>query len=440
MKSILGLFIAFGCYAGADSLPVFDKDFPCTEKATADRYVSQYNIDIASFGGLELCKPEVDSKKLFNDLDLIEKGQFTGAAKNIFIRDAVMRDNYYAWMMSNTRGVRRANDVPTATAYNSGGYFTMQDGWANLSTLGRVGVVIHEARHTEGYYHTQCMHGPYQDTGVSGCDDSVDDGGSHAIEMEYYARVVTQGANFHPVYQSMARLMLLARANFVFNQDPMKEKDGLLARTSEGLVRVKDGSVITLQVPADIPMTAQLKRSSFGATLLDLPSGAWAVDLSDAKSAVKIDDGYSYFKLLKGSPLANLRDVEEVDLGSKRHFFALDTSGGVASYIYGEGNWSASSKIPNAVKFQTLTPDGQTGIFANLSDGTYCALNEDGTACTGKAKPWPAGVKSCAKFKAETLLLGDDGVVRHTDGSPLSELQSLKVLDLVNVPEYDAFE
>lgn len=442
MRGIYGLILAFGLQAGADNLPVFDKDFTCTEMTTAERYIKQFSIDIASFGGLELCNSAVDSKKLFNDLSLIEGGQFSGEAKNVFIGNHVDRNNYFSWMMENTRGVRRGDDLPTATAYNRGGYFTMQDGWTQLSSLGRVGVIIHEARHTEGYSHVECTHGPYQDTGSAGCDESVGYGGSHAIEMEYYARVVVQGANFHPVYQSMARLMLLARANFVFNEYAMSSKDGLLAHTAEGLLRVKDGIVSPLRVPTEIPLTAQLKRSSFGATLLDLSGAsgaAWAVDLNNSKSEVAIDDGYSYFKLLKKSAPTNLRDVEEFDLGTKRHIFALDMSGNIASFIYGDGNWSSLTKV-NATGFATLSPEGKAGIYARFDDGSFCTLKDDGTACLDSAKPWPAGIKNFSSFKGETISLGEDGVVRHKDGSPLTELQSLKVLDLVAVPEYNAFE
>ena len=112
---------------------------------------------MAAFGGLELCRFSVDTKKLFNDLKIIKEGRFQPkTTNNVFIRNAIPAPQYYEWMKSMTRGMDRGNDIPAATAYNRGGYFTMQDGWAVLSTLGRVGTVVHEARHTGGYYHIQC--------------------------------------------------------------------------------------------------------------------------------------------------------------------------------------------------------------------------------------------------------------------------------------------
>jgi hypothetical protein len=166
------LFSGSFSWATADKneLPVFDHDFVCTTQEKADQYIRDFKIDTNSFGGRDLCNSKVDIKKLFNDLQIIELGQFdlnyssihkdedeTSAgnssdqtAINPLIGGFIDTKNYYPWMRDQTEGMNRGNDVPYATAYNSFGYFTMQDGWATLSTLGRVGTVIHEARHTAG--------------------------------------------------------------------------------------------------------------------------------------------------------------------------------------------------------------------------------------------------------------------------------------------------
>jgi hypothetical protein len=91
-------------------------------------------------------------------------------------------------------------------------------------------------------------------------------------------------------------------------------------------------------------------------------------------------------------------------------------------------------------EFRTVAPDGHEGIFARLTNGTYCALNTQSLTCAGTPRKWPAAAKNFVKFKNETLTLGQDGTVRRADGSPLPELQGLAVRDLVSVPQYNVFE
>src|SRR5437868_9320068 len=231
LKGLIILSTLAGVRVAAAAMPMGydDKDFGCISQQQADQYVSDFGINADSFGGMELCKNEIDTKKLFNDLQIIAGGQFDAGKDNLLIKGIVPADQYYSWMRSQTRGMERGNDVPYATAYNRMGYFTMQDGWAKSSTLARVGVVIHEARHTAGYRHFPCNQGPYKGARLDGCDQNYAQGGSHAIEMEYYARVSVAGQNFHPVYKAMARLMAMGRSNFVFNSSPIQKREGLLA-------------------------------------------------------------------------------------------------------------------------------------------------------------------------------------------------------------------
>ena len=119
---------SFGLQAQAQEMPYVDQDFACVSQQDAQKYINDFGIDADSFGGLELCDSKVDSKKLFNDLYIIEQGRFDANGSNLLIKGNIPADQYYAWMRSQTRGMNRGNDVPYATAYNRWGYFTMQDG------------------------------------------------------------------------------------------------------------------------------------------------------------------------------------------------------------------------------------------------------------------------------------------------------------------------
>lgn len=422
------------------NLPVFDHDFSCIDAQTANKYVSDFHIDAASFGGVELCDGKVDSKKLFNDLQLIEQGSFNGAATNVFIHEFVPSSDYYSWLKEQTNGVSRGDDIPWATAYNSGGYFTMQDGWAKLSTLGRVGTIIHEARHTEGYYHTICEHGPYKDSRISGCDESVTAGGSHAVEMEYYARVVLQGGNFHPVYQSMARMMLLARSNFVFNESPMAAKDALIVRTHDGLIRFREDEKASLDWQLPDSEGFQLKRTSLGATLLNLPTGAWSIDLDRPDVAPALSDDYSYFKLLKMAPPNGLIDIEEVDVNLRRYLYAVDQNENIYSYLFGQGAWSPPASLPGIDHLTTANPMGQAGLYAVFKNQTYCPIQVPNLRCDRAAMPWPDDSKRFVEFKNSPLRLGADHKVYDSKGQPWRDLSSTEVLDMTLVPHFEVFD
>lgn len=438
---VLAFFIsAFAPMAHAQNLPYLDSDFGCLTREQADRYVRDFSVDTQSFGGLELCDGSRETKKLLNDLTLIEKTEFAAPVDHPFIKGFVDRANYYGWMKSQTRGVERGNDVPYATAYNSGGYFTMQDGWAVLSTLGRVGTIIHEARHTAGYRHYSCASGPYAGTGVSGCDTHYNQGGSHGVEMEYYARVVLEAKNLHPVYQSMARLMLLGRSNFVFNEQPMRKREALVAY-APGKVTIVDGTNLVERAAPAVAEGSRLKCTSFGASLVN-GTEAVALDLyGNEAGTTSLADDYSYFKLFhaprENAPTAPVA-TEEFDQGVKRYFTVLNGNGSLYSYNFGEGAWYAPVAAAGAKDLVTITPDGRAGLFVVKADGAMVPF--DATA-RRLGQPlgiqWPADTAAFARMGGRLVSLKSDGRLVDAEGA---EALPGHFTDLVNVPLYDAFE
>ncbi len=431
--------------AFAADLPYKDGDFACFSQTEANRYLRDFNVDTASFGGLELCHSAKDTKKLLNDLYLIEKAEFTPDASHVLIRNVVPANNYYGWMKSQTRGMNRGNDIPWATAYNSGGYFTMQDGWAALSTLGRVGTVIHEARHTAGYRHYPCTHGPYGGTSMAGCDTSISQQGSHGVEMEYYTRVVLDAKNLHPVYQSMARLMALGRTNFVFNESPIRPREGLLARAGSEMVLVDGAQVYAREAPA-APAEAMLKRTSFGASLVS-GQKAVAVDVySPSANGASVADDYSYYKLFttpRPSAPQETNDIEEIDLGSLRYFAVLGEQGKIYSYNFPGGGWHpATAANPGAAAFVTRAPNGQAGLFVVKNDGSILPFHLANRRFDSPLRErWTADTRAYAMNGAQLVRLASDGqVLDAATGAPVPAFAGKRVSDLVNIPLYDAYE
>lgn len=424
----------------AAGLPYLDQDFACISQQQAQKYINDFAIKVGSFGGMELCNATVDTKKLFNDLQIIEQGQFASGSSNILIKGYIPADQYYSWMKNQTRGMNRGNDIPYATAYNRMGYFTMQDGWAKSSTLGRVGVVLHEARHTAGYRHFPCKQGPYMGSNLDGCDQDYAQAGSHAVEMEYYARVSVTGQNFHPVYKAMARLMAMGRANFVFNSSPIRQREAMLALEEQAGPVMFDGTLKVQREGTD--SVGQLKRTSFGAAIFN---GLQAVALDVYEMTgfrPTTNDDYSYFKLLGMSQMGSLRDFEEYDVNQKRYVAAVTSSNQLATYNFPRGSWNSPTSLSITVeKTANTLPSGERGYFLIDKSGDVYSVNGDAQQVTTTGKKWDAQIQSAAFFGSKILLLKNDGNIylKNTDGSE-ALFDSGKYTQMVNVPLYDAFE
>lgn len=102
-------------------------------------------------------------------------------------------------------------------------------------------VLVHEARHTEGYEHDLCLHGPYakNDLPYGACDSSFEAQGSYGIGAGYVLNVY-QGTKNEALRQE-------ARANIVddlitrFNKFPLEIQPGALLQKENGVVSFYDG-------------------------------------------------------------------------------------------------------------------------------------------------------------------------------------------------------
>lgn len=444
MSKLVGLVVVLFTSTLSFALPARDTDFECTPIEKARKYETDFRIDVASFGGRELCNSNVDTKKLYNDFELVELGQFGPATESSLIGQFINPNQYYPWLKSQTESVRRGNDIPYATAYNSFGHFTMQDGWALLPTLGRVGTVIHEARHTEGYGHTQCFQGPYEGSRVPGCDRRFSDGGSHAVEMEYYARTVLLGTNFHPLYQKMARLMVIARSNFVFNAPVISPKEGLVVSYINNQQKPSVGLILGQELlERGESVNGALKRSSFGASFI---SGftSIAIDLyanNNNNEQSQVRDDYAYFKLLAQTDRwpsgVNMNDVEEIDLGVHRYFMAIGDNKRVYNYNFSQGQIDEMRVGFEPHRFVTQV-DNQKGLYiVDTQNAVHSFKNNSWT----QLGTWPEQTKTYVTAPTgETLKLGQQGQLLNQDGSPYTVTSGLNIDQAVNVPIYDAFK
>ena len=319
----------------------------------------------------------------------------------------------------------------------------MQDGWAKLSTLGRVGTFIHEARHTKGYSHIACTQGPYQGVSLAGCDRNYSYGGSHAVEMEYYARVSVQGVNFHPVYKKMARLMAIARSNFVFNTPVIRGREAVLALSADKKVAhlFDQGKWFSREVPEASDVLGRLKRTSFGAVLF---SGvkSFAIDLrQNSGFNDPIEDTYSYYKLMNETK--STKDYEEFDAGVKRHVVKISMTNKMAAYDFPKGEWGDEKTVPFPVlKFMTAVPgQNKAGLYVVAVDGRIFQYILETKRLVSYNGTWDQENIEVITYQKQNLILRQDGKIYIQSAvalKPWLETEN-RYAGLVTVPVYDAF-
>lgn len=111
----------------------------------------------------------------------------------------------------------------------------------NFTALDRTSVMMHEARHIDGFPHIMCTHGAR--AGMNGaCDQLLSDKGSYAVTVETYAQLGAYATDLHPALRAYARASAIIYADEAF-ATPVKinrTPQFLLMTTNREFYRLKD--------------------------------------------------------------------------------------------------------------------------------------------------------------------------------------------------------
>jgi len=119
----------------------------------------------------------------------------------------------------------------------------------SFTALDRVSVMMHEARHMDGFPHITCQNGPR--AGVRGaCDQKMSDKGSYDVTVETYAQLGAYAVALHPALRAYAR-----NAAVIYGDEAF-EIPARINRTSQFLLLTQNKQFYRL--PAD--GTGQLKQ------------------------------------------------------------------------------------------------------------------------------------------------------------------------------------
>jgi hypothetical protein len=103
----------------------------------------------------------------------------------------------------------------------------------NFSSLDRASVMMHEARHIDGFPHMTCTKGARK--GLQGaCDQKIADGGSYAVTVETYAQLAKFADGVHPAMKAYSRSSAIVYAEEAFeNAVKINRTQNLLLLTSD---------------------------------------------------------------------------------------------------------------------------------------------------------------------------------------------------------------
>ncbi len=101
------------------------------------------------------------------------------------------------------------------------------------SSVDRATVMMHEARHQDGFPHMTCTRGARKDVHKA-CDINISDGGSYAVTVETYAQFAKYAEGIHPALKVYSRSAAIIYADEAFeNPVRINRSERLLAVTKD---------------------------------------------------------------------------------------------------------------------------------------------------------------------------------------------------------------
>jgi len=142
--------------------------------------------------------------------------------------------------------------------------------FADIDLLTQVAVLVHEARHTQGYGHVDCSRGPLKGEKVA-CDTTYRLRGSYATEAEYKMRLAKHD-QVDPILRRSSRVDAVADLFQRFNDEPLGLREVAIVQADDGSVFAYDGKGFE-RVGIGTPTQVMVERDG-EPTLFDAASGS----------------------------------------------------------------------------------------------------------------------------------------------------------------------
>lgn len=127
----------------------------------------------------------------------------------------------------------------------------------NFTAVDRTSVMMHEARHIDGFPHVTCSRGPR--SGIQGaCDTRMADHGSYGVTVETYAQLAAYATDLHPALKAYARSAAIVYADEAF-QNPVQ-----IQRTPQFLLMTTNKEFFRMSADGTTQLTSMGESPALG--------------------------------------------------------------------------------------------------------------------------------------------------------------------------------
>lgn len=213
------------------------------------KVIASHFTQFSNLANADFCNDNSQNWHLISSIMFMRKTQFSNTmqpSKDELFSGRFAKD-WYGYFIGRIDNLEVVGDCPKGViAYvYSGGDKTMYACPAALtnsfSSLDRASVMMHEARHIDGFPHMTCTKGARK--GIQGaCDSKISVGGSYAVTVETYAQLSKFAEGIHPAMKAYAKSSAVVYADEAF-ENPVK-----INRTENLLVLTKNLDFHSLNV------------------------------------------------------------------------------------------------------------------------------------------------------------------------------------------------
>jgi hypothetical protein len=201
--------------------------------------IASHFTQFAKLANKEFCNDNSQTWHLLSSIMFMRQTQFaqTMPVSKDELFSGKFAKSWYEYFIGRINDLQVVNDCPKgviAYVYMFGNtmYTCPAALTTSFSSLDRASVMMHEARHIDGFPHITCTKGARK--GLQGaCDKKIADGGSYAVTVETYSQLAKYAEGIHPAMKAYAKSSAVIYADEAF-EAPVKinRSENLLVLTN----------------------------------------------------------------------------------------------------------------------------------------------------------------------------------------------------------------
>lgn len=230
--SIIGMLFLFGQPSMADDTTADDQ---CLDKEKVDLIRDVLSLPEEAEEEFDLCDPKLPAYQLMESLVEIYTIRFKEADLGTPYNQGILSTDFWEYFSERVDTIVNESECDRAVAYvypfDPGVVHICPPFYQNMLAQERAEVMLHEARHFDGYRHVTCTRGPRK--GIAGaCDKAIDQKGSYAVTVESLAKMAMLGEGLTAAERSLTKITALGLANETFNVPVVPHDLGALYLTN----------------------------------------------------------------------------------------------------------------------------------------------------------------------------------------------------------------